>query len=173
MAGRWMGLRATEGVAEAARLGRLRMGGFQPRYIAGGQDGWAIVHILGVAGATLIGNDRVNPLEPETGFQRAQAQFAEDTQQLNLGLAAQQQGFTTTGQANIPGYLPNHPLQRFIDEKHAEREDDGAGVFAGHTIADVRAGRITVNDARQRIFDRLCIGQRVGPWPYNWLKDRN
>jgi hypothetical protein len=141
------------------------MDGFQQRHITGGQDGWAQVHIMGVAGATLIGNDRVDPRHPETGFQRAQRQFNEDTQQLNQGLALQQQGFTTTGQAGIPGYDATHPIQDFIDEKHAERENDGAGTFVGHTIAEARADKITPKEARQRIFDRICVGQRVrAPW---------
>jgi len=160
-AGRRLGNLARGGLAKAAREGLLRLDGFQQRYIAGGQDGFAQVHIVGVAAATLIGNDKVTPWEPETGFQRAQRQFDEDTQQLNLGLEAQRQGFTTTGQAGIRGYRPEHPIQQYIDEKHAEREDDGAGTFAGHTIAAIRAGRITAEEARQSIFERLCVGQRA------------
>jgi hypothetical protein len=146
------------------KAGKLRLDGWRQMYIAGGQNGYAYAHVAGMAGATLIGNDRIYPWDPwsETGLQRAERQNDEDRQQLRVGLNAQQNGFTTTGGAGIPGYDPKHSLEDYIDEKRAELEGNKAGRFAGKTIEDVRAGRITDKEARQRIFDLLCVGQIVG-----------
>ena len=48
------------------------------------------------------------------------------------------------------------PLDKYIDEKGAEMEDDGAGAFVGNLLGQVYAGNVKSNDARQQIFDRLC-----------------
>ena len=154
-----MALWARDDLAPAARQGRLGFDGFQQRYIAGGQNGFALVHIAGVAGVTLVGNDRLDPRpwrNSPTGYQEAQRQYDEDTADLELGLAAQRHGFTTTGEAGIRGYLPGHPLERYIAEKHAEREDDGAGAIVGHTLARVRYNTLRTAQARDELLSLLC-----------------
>jgi hypothetical protein len=156
--GRHLALLARDTLAPQAKKGTLGFDGFQQKYIAGGQNGFALVHIAGVAGVTLVGHDKIMPfISNETGYDRANAQLKEDTDQLNIGLEAQRRGFTTTGQdGRIHGYSPNHPLQQYIDEKHAEREDDGAGTFVGHILEGVRNHDITADEARRQIFSRLC-----------------
>ena len=142
--------------------------GFKAKYVDGGQNLFAPVHIAGVAGGTLIGDNPLNPTPfgrqtgpggSTTGTEMVKVQFAEDNAQLQWGLSRQKMGFTTTGIGGqpIPGYAHNTLLTDFIAEKHAELEDDGAGVIVGRTLERMLNDRnFNRADARREIFGLLC-----------------
>jgi hypothetical protein len=111
-----------------------------------------MVHIAGVAGVILVGNNLTYVVAGQTGYQAAQAQFDEDTNQLNEGLARQAQGLGDINYARNPHY----PLSKYIDEKHAEREDDGAGTTVGGILGKTFAGKIHRGEARAQINSLLC-----------------
>jgi YD repeat-containing protein len=152
--GRGLALRAWGTLRERALAGTLGVDGFQERYIAGGQNGFALVHVAGVAGVTLIGNSYLNPLKPSmgTGYERANAQLREDSDQLEEGLRLQRAGRTTIDYSGNPSY----PLNRYIAEKHAERWGTGAGATVGNILRDTFIGRRRKQDARNDIFNLLC-----------------
>jgi hypothetical protein len=134
----------------------------------GGQNLYAPVHIAGVAGGTLIGDNPLNPSPfgeqtgpggSTTGTEMVKAQFAEDNAQLQWGLSRQKMGFTTTGIGGqpIPGYARNTLLTNFIAEKRAELEDDAAGVEVGRTLGQLLNNKnYNSRDARNEIFGLLC-----------------
>jgi hypothetical protein len=142
--------------------------GFKPELVQGGQNLFAGVHIAGVAGGTLIGDNALNPYPygqktgpygSKTGTEMVKAQFGEDNAQLQWGLSRQKMGFTTTGAGGqpIPGYDPNHSLADFIAEKHAELYDDGAGVNVGRILEKMWNDRnFSRSNARREIFNLLC-----------------
>jgi hypothetical protein len=145
-----MALWARDELAPKAAKGELGFFGFQEKYVDGGQNGWALVHIAGVAGVTLVGNERLMPfIGTETGYQRAYAQYNEDNYQLLKGLELKAKGHTTI---NYDGN-PNYPLDKYIAEKHAEKWDDGAGSLVGHILAK---GHLNWNDAKSQIMNLLC-----------------
>ena len=143
--------------------------GFQDKYLTGGQNGMAMVHIAGMAGVTLIGD---NPLDPVfgthgpgnayTGTDEVKAQFREDSGQLTNGLYRQRQGFKTTGADGpkkyaIEGYPPDYPLDKYVAEKDAELWDDGAGVSAGRILERLSNDKnYTQSQARSALSDLLC-----------------
>jgi RHS repeat-associated protein len=155
--GRGLSAWAKYTLSRQATAGELGFRGFREQYTDGGQNGFALVHIAGVAGATLIGDARVDPTGLSdagslTGYQLAQRQFDEDTAQLNRGLDLQRSGQTTINYAGRSDY----PLDWYIREKHAERLDDGAGTRAGHILAALNNKQISRADARNRLFADLC-----------------
>lgn len=125
-AGRLLARWADKALAPQARNNNnVVPSGFKAKYVAGGQNLFASVHIAGVAGGTLIGDNPLNPTPfgqqtglggSRTGSEMVKAQFTEDNGQLQLGLARQKMGFTTTGIGGkpIPGYDPKRPLADFI-----------------------------------------------------------
>ena len=145
--------------------------GFQQKYIQGGQNWGVMVHVAGVAGGTLIGDNildprpwpfggRKGPHGETTGSAMVAGQFEEDRNQRNTGLIRQAFGLKTTGGskilADIEGYRPDYPLDKFIAEKNAELWDDGAGVSVGRTLEKVFAGQKSPKQARSEIFHLLC-----------------
>jgi len=149
-AGRGMALWARDELAPQATKGTLGFGGFKQKYTDGGQNGFALVHIAGVAGVTLVGHEPLIPVVgTETGYQRSYAQYNEDNRQLLAGLDRKARGFTTINYAGNP----NYPLNRYIAEKHAEKEDDGAGSFVGHTL---ETGHLDWGAARLKMWQLLC-----------------
>ena len=154
--GRGMARWAQNTLAPLAQKNKLGFSGFKEKYIAGGQNGWALVHVAGVAGVTLVGNNRVDPsglfYGNQTGYQRAQAQLDEDTSQLNAGLARQAAGHTTIDYVGDPKYS----LDKYIAEKHAERWGTGAGATVGQILAQVQGGSKSKDTARGEIFNLLC-----------------
>ena len=75
-------MQAKEHFGPLADKGELAFDGFKEE-LTKGQNGWAIVHIQGVAGALLAGHEA------------AQKQIAEDKHSLKLGLDAKADGRTT------------------------------------------------------------------------------
>ena len=94
---------------------------------------FAMVHIAGVAGGTLIGDNTLDPIwgttgpgNSTTGTQMVAAQFAQDKAQLEMGLVRMRAGLPSTSTKwpdrypPIEGYPPGYPLKKYVDEKHAE-----------------------------------------------------
>lgn len=142
--------------------------GFQEKYTTGGQNGFAMVHVAGVAGVTLIGDNYLVPIlhsqwhGATTGTEAVKAQFAEDDKQLQEGLDRQNKGYKTTGADGpkkdaIAGYARDYPLDKYIAEKHAEKWDDGAGVIAGRILERLLNDKnYTQSQARAALSDLLC-----------------
>jgi hypothetical protein len=134
----------------------LGVSGFKEKYISGGQNGGAMVHIAGVAGATLIGDARVDPTGVFrgniTGYQLAQAQFDQDTRQLSESQALWDSGVRFTTYDN----QANYPVDRLIQERHAERWGTGAGSIVGAILTKAHEKEISIDDARTQIFNLLC-----------------
>lgn len=145
-----MALWARDELAPRATKGELGFFGFQQKYIDGGQNGFALVHIAGMAGVTMIGHETLVPfIGTETGYQRSYGQYNEDNRQLLKGLERKAQGHTTIDYAGNP----NYPLDKYIAEKHAEKWDDGAGMLVGHILAK---GHHNWNEAKSKMMDLLC-----------------
>lgn len=148
--------------------------GFQSRLVQGGQDFYAMVHITITAAGTLIGDSKLDPVwgsaadgGATTGTEMVKYMFDEDTRQLNLGKARQAAGYTTTGLPRrggkgpvlppIAGYDADHTIQRYIDEKTAELNDDGAGVTVGRILQRALTQKgFDRSDARREMLGVLC-----------------
>ena len=111
-----------------------------------------MVHIAGVAGVTLVGNNLTYMVAGQTGYEAAQAQLREDTDQLDRGIFIKGMGFGVIEYAGNTRY----PVDKYIAEKHAEREDDGAGSKVGGILGQAYGGKIKRLDAKRQIFDLLC-----------------
>jgi len=125
--------------------GTLGFSGFQDKYVGatGAQGSGAQVHILGVAGSALAG-----------ALKAINGQFAEDKNQLQDAIKLKSWGRTT-----VPayyGYGRNFPIDRYIEEKQAEIEDDRAGIYVANFLEDKIDGRITSVMASVRITNLLC-----------------
>lgn len=128
-------------LAPLAQANKLAYDGFKENLIAGGQNGWAMVHIAGIAGAYLAGASSV-----------IDKQFREDKAQLKIGLDFKAVGRTTINY----GGTDNYSLDKYIAEKRAELEDDRAGINVGELLYDKVKGRATYSLVRTKIFNRLC-----------------
>jgi hypothetical protein len=135
-------LKARYILAPAARANTLRYDGFKEELTAGGQGGWALVHIAGIAGFFLAGASNV-----------IKKQLKEDNDQLKIGLDFKAVGRTTISY----GGTNDFSLDRYIVEKRAEIEDDRAGVSVGELLYDKVRGTATYIGVGAKIFDRLCI----------------
>jgi hypothetical protein len=146
--GRAMGLKATRVLGASSKT--KPVGGFHPALVgvAGEQQGDVYKHILGHAGAILIGNDEVVPgsgrmgiiptypylwyQSGESGFERSNREMGADYYQLA------------------------HPIpQHTVREATQELADDRAGREIGYMLTDLRAGKLK-GDARTQIFNLLC-----------------
>ena len=98
-----------------SQKGNLAFNGFQEKYTKGAQNGGALVHIAGVAGATLVGDYWAYYLGGPTGYQVAKAQYDEDWHQLQEGLDLRAAGYKTpedrlhAGVLLLPGYRYDYP----------------------------------------------------------------
>lgn len=155
-AGRQLALWARDTLAPRAKKGTLPFDGFKQNLIAGGQNGWAMVHIAGVAGVTLVGDHKSKGLYGPTGYQIRDQQFAQDREQLQKGLDLRAAGHKTLDGLMEGDYPNNYPTDKFIEEKQAEIADDEAGVAAGDILRSAYAGRIRRADAISRISQLIC-----------------
>jgi hypothetical protein len=105
------------------------------------QGGDVYKHILGHAGATLIGNSYVNP-NPlyrgvlgnlETGNMRSQRELDSDWAQLN-----------------------NASVDHTVEEIHAEINGDYIGRKVGDILKGLTSGTVSTSNARKQIFNKLC-----------------
>ena len=121
-----------------------------------------LVHVAGVAGATLLGDGLEFYVSGRSGYQVPRDQYLEDSEQLQMRLDLRQAGYKTledrlhAGQTMIKGYAYDYSLDRYIDEKLAERQDDDAGQWVGNLLGQVYAGKVESEDARNQIFNHLC-----------------
>ena len=160
--GRNLALWARDDLHPRSQAGKLGFDRFKNQYIAGGQNGGALVHIAGVAGVTLVGDFLTHIVAGQTGYQAARAQYEEDSSQLQQGLDLRAAGYKTLAdrldpkKSMIHGYDPSRSVDDYINEKQAEREDDAAGAWVGGVLGQVYAGKVKSDDAREQIFNRLC-----------------
>jgi len=136
-----MALEAKYSLAEKAANNQLDYSGFKEPLIDGGQNGWAMVHIQGIAGASLAGSQST-----------VDKQIEEDKNQLKVGLDWQKMGRKV-----IPyGKDSEYPLDKYIAEKRAEVADDDAGIYVAGFLSDKLNGRKTHMVAKLAIFNLLC-----------------
>ena len=109
--------------------------GFKQKYI-NHQNGFAMAHIQGMAGAFLIGKNPLIPGGSKTGDDRAQDQLTEDHNQLSTAIAQQ-----------------DHAR---IAEGYAELNDDYAGLQVGDILGKYIDGTKSRQDAHKEIFNLLC-----------------
>jgi hypothetical protein len=148
-----------------SQAGHEPFDGLKQKYINGGQNAGAKVHIAGVAGGKLVGDAQLKPWEwpsGQTGNQRVEAQFEEDRTQLNEGMIFKQAGYITLSNPYDPtkgvitGVKPTTLVEDWIAEKQSELEDDDAGVTVGNLLGQVFAGNVKGPAARSWIFSLLC-----------------
>jgi hypothetical protein len=136
-----MAYEAKHGLADQAGANKLGYSGFKDYLIAGGQNGWAMVHIQGVAGASLA------------GYQSAvDNQFKEDKNQLKVGLDWKAMGRTVIPYAGNTFY----PLDKYLAEKKAEIADDEAGLFVAGALYEKMNGQKDFILTKVKIFNLLC-----------------
>jgi hypothetical protein len=136
-----LALAARSDLAKKAGANTLDYSGFKESLIAGGQNGWAMVHIQGIAGSSLAGY-----------ITAIDNQFKEDKNQLKAGL-----DWKALGRTTIPyGKESNYPVDKFIAERQAEIADDHAGVDVGGALSDKINGRATYLVAKIKILNLLC-----------------
>jgi YD repeat-containing protein len=124
-----------------AHDGKLDFSGFKPELIAGEQNGWAMVHIQGMAGVSLAG-----------AHDEVERQFREDRNQLALGVQYQRAGRKT-----IPyGGEREYPLDRFMAEKRAEITDDEYGIYVAGILQNKIDGRKTAMLVKIDLLNLLC-----------------
>lgn len=101
------------------------------------QGGWALAHIMGMAGAFLIGNNPLIPkLTTQTGNDVIRERFNEDFGQLRDDMMAND--------------------QRGVRERISEINDDVAGLVVGAILGEVIDGKKSADDAKKEIFNLLC-----------------
>jgi hypothetical protein len=136
-----MAYEAKHSLADQAGANKLGYSGFKDYLIAGGQNGWAMVHIQGVAGASLAGYQSV-----------VDKQFTEDKNQLKVGL-----DWKAMGRDFIPySGKSDYPLDKYIAEKRAEIADDEAGIFVAAALYEKVNGKKDSVLTKVAIFNLLC-----------------
>jgi hypothetical protein len=135
-----LALAARSDLAKKAAANKLDYTGFKESLIAGGQNGWAMVHIQGIAGSSLAGYTTA-----------IDDQFREDKNQLKLGL-----DWKAMGRIAIPyAGRSDYPLDKYIAEKQAEIADDHAGVDVGGALSDKINDRSAYLVAKIKILNLL------------------
>jgi len=136
-----MALDARDNLATQAGNNGLDYSGFKPELIAGGQNGWAMVHIQGIAGSLLAGYQS-----------RVDQQFREDRAQFELGMQYKRAGRTTIPYSGNSEY----PLDKYLAEKQAEKTDDEYAVSATAILQAKINGRKTFIGAQADLANLLC-----------------
>jgi RHS repeat-associated protein len=144
-------IRSTEGIghgllvsarSSARKLGTQPFDGFKAALVAGGQNDAVYQHVLGHAGATMIGDSLLLPpiksgftggKRAWTGTQLTQFAYEEDVRQRN-----------------------NPTVDHTIAEADAEIADDLAGRQVGDLMKRGLSGGLTTDQLRQKLFDVLC-----------------
>ena len=154
-AGRNLALWARGTLAPQAKAGKLPFDGFKANLIDGGQNGYAMVHIAGVAGVSLVGSHKSKVFYGPTGNEIRDQQFTEDRGQLERGLFLKKGGHKTLD-GFVDGYAKDYPIDMYINEKRAEIADDEAGVAAAGILSSAYGGHTRRSDAKNQIFNLIC-----------------
>ena len=119
----------------AGRFNNRSVTGFKEVFIRE-QGGYVYAHIQGMAGAYLIGDNKLTPGGSQTGWDRIMAQINEDHGQLSTAI--------------------ENKDDRRVREGITELMDDVAGIQVGNIMEKVIKGQQSAQDAKKEIFNLLC-----------------